>query len=174
MIQKILITTPIFPPESRGPAIYTAELARQLGRKRIGSTIITFTKDPIEIKGIKIISIPTGGGIIGRQTKLIQKIWEIGKDSDIIYAQGADVVGFVSVIAGKLLHKPVVIKFVGDLSVEMERDFHKKIVYLFFITKITLNLADKIVFPAKHLQETICAKYKINKDKTVVIYNAVN
>lgn len=165
-MKKVLIVTPIFPPERRGPAIYCFELCQ-----KIPSAVVTFTKDPTSIKNIKIISISQTGGIFIRQLRLF---WEImNSDCDLIYAQGADVCGFAAVIVGKLLHKPVVIKFVGDLSVEMERDFHKKVTYLPFIIKITLNLADKIIFPAKHLQEAICKKYVINKHKTKVIYNAV-
>lgn len=165
---KVLIVTPIFPPERRGPATYCFELCQ-----KIPSKVITFTKNPVEVKNVEIFSVPTSGGTFIRQIRLFRLICRIGDDCDLIYAQGADVCGFVAVIAGKLFHKPVVVKFVGDLSVEMERDFHKKVSYLPFITKITLNLADKIVFPAEHLQEAICKKYVINKHKTKVIYNAV-
>ena len=177
MIQKILITTPIFPPEGRGPATYTHQLVSKLAGKQVSAKVITFTQNPVEVEGVEVVSIPTGGGMVGRQTKLIKKIWAMGKNADVIYAQGADVVGLASILVGKLLHKPVVIKVVGDLAVEMERDFHKKgilIKWLYFVTRISLNLADKIVFPAGHLQETICNKYKIDKNKTEVIYNAVN
>ncbi len=165
---KILIVSPIFPPETRGPAIYCYELAGQLDNP----TVITFTPSPIPVGNVKIISIPQNGGLLIRQIRLTSQI--LRANCDLIYAQGADVVGFASVLAGKILHKPVIIKFVGDLSVEMERDFHKKISYLFWITKITLNLADKIIFPAKHLQEAIIGKYQIPKNKTEVIYNAVS
>ena len=163
---KILIVTPIFPPEQRGPATYCFELCQ-----KIPSKVITFTKNPNLVNNVKIISVSQSGGIFIRQLRLF---WEIiNSDCDLIYAQGADVCGFAAVIAGKLLHKPVVIKFVGDLVVEMERDFNKKVPYLFFVTKLTLNLADKIIFPAKHLQEMICKKYVLNINKTKVIYNAV-
>lgn len=164
---KILIVTPIFPPETRGPAIYTFELCQ-----KIPSEVITFTQRPTQIKNIKIISIPQFGGTLIRQGRLFLQV--LASDCDLIYAQGADVVGFTSVLAGKIMRKPVVIKFVGDLPVEMERDFHKKVSYLFLATKITLNLADKIIFPAKHLQEAIINKYKISKAKTEVIYNAIS
>ena len=165
---KIVIITPIFPPEQRGPATYCFELCQ-----KIPSVVITFTKDPTPIKNIKIISVPTTGISFLRQLRLLSKIIKESNDCNLIYAQGADVCGFAAVIAGKLLHKPVVIKFVGDLVVEMERDFNKKVPYLFFVTKLTLNLADKIIFPARHLQDSICEKYKIDKNKTNVIYNAV-
>lgn len=165
---KILIVTPIFPPETRGPATYCFELVKRLEN----ASVITFTSNPIAIKNVEITSISQSGGAIIRQARLFLSILQ--GDSDLIYAQGADVVGFTSVLAGKILHRPVVIKFVGDLSVEMERDFDKKIKYLFWITKITLNLADKIIFPAQHLRLAIISKYKIDPAKTVVIYNAID
>jgi hypothetical protein len=135
--------------------------------------VITFTKDPVKVPGVGVFSISTQGISFFRQLRLLREIVNQAKDCRLIYAQGADVCGFAAVIAGKLINKPVVIKFVGDLSVEMERDFGKKIWYLFYITKITLYLANRIIFPAKHLQDLICGKYKIDKNKTRVIYNAV-
>ena len=167
---KIVIITPIFPPEQRGPATYCFELCQ-----KIPSVVITFTKDPTPIKNIKIISIPQSGGLFIRQVRLLWQI--INTDCDLIYAQGADVCGFAAVIAGKLLHKPVVIKFVGDLSIELKRDFKKGDLLAKFVELVTfvvLRLADKIIFPARHLQDSICEKYKIDKNKTNVIYNAVN
>lgn len=164
---RILIATPIFPPEQRGPATYCFELCQ-----KINSKVITFTQNPTQIKDVEIISIPQTGGTLVRQLRLFWQI--LNSNCDLIYAQGADVVGFASIVAAKLLRRPVVIKFVGDLSVEMERDFGKKVEYLFFATKIVLSFSDKILFPAGHLQESICKKYQINKNKTEVIYNAVN
>ncbi len=165
---NILIVTPIFPPEWRGPATYSFELA-----KRVSSKVITFTKNPVKIDGVPIFSVSTSGGTLLRQIRLFKKILEEAIGCDVIYAQGADVVGFAAVIVGKLLRKLVVIKFVGDLSVEMVRDFNREVWYLMPVTKITLNLADKIIFPAKHLQELICKKYNLNVEKTKVIYNAI-
>ncbi|MEK7565503.1 MAG: glycosyltransferase [Patescibacteria group bacterium] len=164
---KTVVVTSIFPPETRGPAIYCYELAKRLKN----TSVITFTFNPIPIENTKIISIPQSGGPAIRQTRLFLSI--LRSNPDLIYAQGADVVGLASVIAGKILRKPVVIKFVGDLSVEMERDFGKKVKYLSFVTKLALSLASKIIFPAQHLRQAIIAKYKINPSKTVVIYNAV-
>jgi len=165
-MRKVLIVTPIFPPEGRGPATYCFELCQ-----KINSSVITFTENPTPVNGVEITAIPQQKGTLVRQARLFWQI--IRSDCDIIYAQGADVCGFTAVIAGKLLRKPVVIKFVGDLSVEMERDFGKKVWYLDIVTKITLNLCNKVVFPAVHLQKLICEKYGIDEEKTKVIYNAV-
>ena len=170
---KILIVTPIFPPETRGPATYTSELVSRLARQEVGSKVITFTQSPIAQNGISIYSVPVTGGTFLRQGRLFMKILEWGRSTDIIYAQGADVVGFISCLAGKILGKPVVIKFVGDLSVEMGRDFHKKVPYLSLITKISLVLADKIIFPADHLRQNTVKKYGVGFKKTTVIYNAI-
>lgn len=158
---KILIVTPIFPPETRGPATYTFELSR-----RLPATVITFTQNA------NAICIPTSGGPVVRQLRLLSAVLREGRKNDVIYAQGADVVGLAACIAGKILGKPVVIKFVGDLSIETQRDFHKKISYLPLITRISLQLADKIIFPADHLRQTVIKKYKIKSGKTEVIYNA--
>lgn len=168
---KILITTPIFPPENRGPATYTFELCQ-----RLPSKVITFTQNPVRVNGVPVYSVLVSGGAILRQGRLLAKILEWSRGTDIIFAQGADVVGFASCIAGKILGKPVVIKCVGDLPIEMARDFGQNgltIKLLRLITLISLHLANKIIFPADHLRKTIIESYKINPAKTVVIYNAI-
>lgn len=165
---KILIVTPIFPPENRGPATYCFNLCQE-----IPSIVITFTKNPITAKSVEVISIPTKGGVFIRQIRLIKQICQQGKSCDLIYAQGADVCGFAAVIAGKLINKKVVVKFVGDLDEEMRRDFNKNVNYLKYVIKLTLKFADKIIFPAEHLRKQIVSKYEIDKNRTEVVYNAI-
>ncbi|MBI4099511.1 glycosyltransferase family 4 protein [Candidatus Microgenomates bacterium] len=171
---KILITTPIFPPEIRGPAIYTYQLCQQLKAKNQECVIVTFTQDPQPIPAVTVVSLSQGGNSFTRQWRLFREILILGKNSEIIYAQGADVVGLASVLAGKLLSKKVIIKFVGDLSDELKRDFGHDNYLVRLATWVSLRLADKIIYPAKHLQKSMNKRYSIPADKTVVIYNAVD
>ncbi|MCL4389965.1 MAG: glycosyltransferase [Patescibacteria group bacterium] len=166
---NILIVTPIFLPEARGPALYCYKLCQ-----RIDSKVITFTQAPTNIKNVPIYSVPTNGGPVARQWRLARAVWHEARDCDVIYAQGADVVGLVSVLVGKILKKPTVVKFVGDLPAEIRRDFGRMAPLETVATWLCLHLTDKIIFPAKHLQEAIVRKYLIPKSKTVVIYNAVD
>lgn len=174
---KLLITTPIFPPEVRGPATYVWNLSRKLAERGDQVVIITFTPSPQKLSGARIISVPQSGNFLTRQSRLFTAIFKEGKATDLIYSQGADVVGLASVVAGKLLHKKVVIKFVGDLSVELARDNNKMGFSLRLVelaTWLALHLVNMIVFPAQHLQTSICKKYDLSKKKTAVIYNAID
>lgn len=166
---KILITTSIYPPETRGPATYISGLIEHSPRI---AAVITFTQNPKDF-GVPVYSVSVTGGTLLRQWRLFTKILAWGKNCDLIYAQGADVVGLASVLAGKLLGKKVVIKFVGDLFDELERDFGKTDHMVQFTTWICLHLADKIIFPARHLQTAIINRYKIPPGRTTVIYNAI-
>lgn len=186
---RILVVTSIFSPETRGPAVYTEKLTGKVAERKDKIVVITFTRNPVKNAGVKIFSVPQEGGTVVRQSRLLIRIIKEAGRADVIYSQGADVVGFASVVAGKILRKPVVVKFVGDLAWEEARDqkittknmeeFLKqpdrgyKTRILMAVTKFVLENADKIIFPAEHLRKSIVAGYKINIDKTEVIYNPI-
>ena len=54
---KILLATPIYPPDIGGPAIYVQRLARELSQRNIEVTVITFSdEERIEDTDFSIIS----------------------------------------------------------------------------------------------------------------------
>ena len=118
---KILITTPIFPPEIGGPATYTLEVSRRLKERGHQIRVVTFTDSKPEVEDLTVIPVrlhyPMLGSIL-RQTRLFFTILCAARSMDLIYAQGPVVVGLCSLIVGKLLRKPVVVKFVGDIAWE--------------------------------------------------------
>ena len=164
---RILITTPIYPPETRGPATYLGQLIPKLRMDGHRVTVITFTNNS------QVISIAKNGGTLDRQIRLFRAVFRQAKNNDLIYIQGADVVGFVSAVVGKILRKPTVIKFVGDLTQELKRDFGRSQKMATVATWLSLRLASRVIFPAKHLQRSTVQKYNIPIEKTRVIYNAI-
>ena len=54
---KIVIATPLYPPEIAESAIYSKKISELLTKEGNETTVITYTKIPEEIVGVKIISI---------------------------------------------------------------------------------------------------------------------
>lgn len=188
---KILITTPIYPPEIGGPATYASGLLKNLSLDH-NISVITFTKNPEKSKKANILSIPQyrhAFGIIFRQAKLLLQILKIGKKADIIYSQGPIVVGTASIIAGRMLQKKVILKFVGDIAWEESQrrssskltleEFYQSpkkmaIKAILAIQKWTLKQADKIIVPSYFLLRLLNEHYQIPEKQIEVIYNPVD
>lgn len=187
---KIVIPTPIFPPEIGGPATYVYELAKRLSTEH-EIIIITFTQDPQPVKNTNVVSISLHKhflGILFRQLKLAIAIYKYGKNSDIIYAQGPVVVGFTSTIIGTALNKPTIIKFVGDIAweeaerrgeteLDLEAFLNKKkkslsIKIILWFQQLILKKVRRIIVPSNYLKKILIRFYEIKADRIKVIHNA--
>lgn len=187
---KILIVTPIFPPQIGGPATYTYELAKRLIPSH-QVTIIAFGEKLMKLGGAKIVSVPLLGGVlgaIGRQATLIKAVASAARETDVIYAQGALVVGFTSSLIARIQGKPLIIKFVGDevweealrkkkTNLELENFLGEpKKPFLVFLEqwlqKRSLKAAVKIVAPSHYLKSLLMKFYRIDESTIEIIENA--
>ena len=93
---KILITTPIFPPEIGGPATYTLEVSRRLKERGHQIRVVTFTDSKPEVEDLTVIPVrlhyPMLGSIL-RQARLFFTILRVAKGMELLYSQGPVVVG---------------------------------------------------------------------------------
>lgn len=183
---RILITTPIWPPEIGGPATYIKELVARLP-KTYQPTILAFADNP-EIPEGPFQTVSKKNPAIIRQIIFIKKILGLGKNMDLIYAQNAMAAGVPSVIAAKLLKKPLILKFVGDNAWEsafrhgqtkkLLEDFLKKPdaglknKIRILIQKWVFKHANKIIVPSNYLGQVLYQYYQVPRGKIVTIYNA--
>ncbi len=188
---KILLVTPIFPPEIGGPATYTWELAHRL--KNHDVSVIAFGDQGDSLNRLHLLKIrkgflrkiPVVGSFI-RQMNLYFSVLKKGRDCDLIYIQGPLVVGYFGSLAAKKLKKPVVMKFVGDIAWETASTKGKtdKDLDEFlesggggFLRKLqfkSFHRADAIVVPSEYLRDILCNYYSVPTTKIHVIYNAVS
>lgn len=171
---NILIATGIYPPHIGGPAQYAKNLYETWSKQ--GHTVTVKTYD-LEHK------LPTGI----RHIYYFFKIFPSVINSDFILALDTFSVGLPSVIAAKLLSVPVIIRTGGDFLWEgyvertkqkiLLKDFYTnpqlniKEKIIFFITKCTLQCADKIVFSTTWQKDIWVKPYRINENKISVIEN---
>ena len=114
---RVLITSPVFPPDLGGPAVYVPSLARFLVERGHEVGVVAFCSDlaptgfPFEVK-----AIPRGPLPIRYLKAFFAVLKEAGK-YDVVYVQ--EHLALLHVLAGKLRGKPVMIRIMVDGSWEI-------------------------------------------------------
>lgn len=183
---RILILTPNFPPEYGGPASYCWELLQRFPPK-IDVKVFSFsnlTKDaPVDVT-----LVSTDGSMLLRQFRLLLACLRQGQNCDIFYCQEPAVVGFVGMVAAKILGKKIVVKFFGDPV--WEEKMRKRQTQLplpefmakgeqwkdwrSYLTRIVIKLSNKVIVPSAYLIDILSEYYSLPKDKTIIIYNSTD
>jgi len=190
-MNKILITTGIFPPDIGGPATYAELLANELNAKGFDVCVLTYSKQFFRSRHshrVKIIRV------WGKWPKGIKhlifgiKLLGLARKRDTIYALNVWSAGFPSLIAAKLFKKKFVIRIVGDYAWEVgvgkDRvkllidDFQKAkksgwIGMLYKLQGWVCKRADTVIVPSKYLAG-IVKGWGVPEAKIKIIYNGVD
>ena len=185
---KILLATPLYPPEIGGPATYIKELCERW-RDQHDLTVVAFASTAEPIPGIKLITVSKKRALPLRLAKFTWELWKAAKGQEIIYAQNAVAAGLPAAIVGKLRNIPVIIKFVGDEA--WERATQAKLTtkqleeflehpdpttpYMRLLTKVqgwVLRHVSLATTPSQYLRDAIVRAYHIPPERGVVNYNA--
>jgi len=123
-----------------------------------------------------------------RLPKFFWTLLRAARGADIIYVQNAVAAGLPAVIVGKLLHIPVILKFVGDESWERAAQLRQttkhleeflashdgsfKISTLRRVQRFALRHASAVTTPSAYLADTLAHFYGVPRERLVVNYNA--
>ena len=89
---RIVLVTPLYPPDVAYPAPYIKELATRLSALHHQITVVTYADIPEEIPGIHILSVSKHQPLLYRIIAYTKLLSSATKDADIIYAEnGASV-----------------------------------------------------------------------------------
>ncbi len=185
---KILLATPLYPPEIGGPATYITELTERMHETH-DLSIVAFASTALPTPYARLLTVSKKRPLPIRLLKFTLVLWNASKGVDVIYAQNAVAAGLPSVIVGRLRRIPVVIKFVGDESWEkatqqklttkqLEEFLLKPDRIPFYISLIkhiqglTLRHADMVTTPSQYLRDAIVRAYGIRPNRALVNYNA--
>lgn len=172
---RLLVATPLYPPESGGPATYAKILEEALPGQGIQTAILKFR----DVRGYpKLV----------RHLAYFSLVLRAGKDADAILALDPVSTGLPAVLAGRLLKKPVHVKIVGDYAWEQGtqrfgvrtpldefvRTRHVPTMVGIFrrIQAYVAQQAERIIVPSEYLKG-IVALWGIDPEKIAVIYNAM-
>lgn len=186
---KILIATPIYPPEIGGPATYTKELVERWHDEH-ELTVVAITNNTVELPGSKLIPVDKQLSLPLRLFKFFVAVYKASKDTDVLYVQNAMAAGLPTVLAGMLRKKPVVLKFVGDEAWERATQHRKtektlqefldtpeggfKIDLMRWLQGWVLRHATVVTTPSQYLGETIQKSYHIDSERVKTNYNAAD
>ncbi len=192
---NITVVTVIFPPDIGGPATYTAEILKRLGKT--GHLVKVVTSSRVAQRSPNVYALPNNPviylkyvGFIFRHIMLFAAILRAAKNSDLIYSQTPTFLGLLSILAGKWLRKPVVLRFVGDKPWENAFDSGKTkktledfltspegglyIRCLFRLQRFVFHRMSRIIVPSEFLKEVLTKYYRVEPAKIRVIYNSAN
>lgn len=118
---RVLLTSPIFPPDLGGPAVYVPSLGRFLVERGHEVEVVAFCSDP-EPKGwpFRVVSIARGPLPL-RYLKAFWQVWKSAKHADVVYVN--EHLALLHVLAAKLRRKPVMIRIMVDGAWEIS---HRK------------------------------------------------
>ncbi len=175
---RILLATPLYPPDMGGPATYTQLLEAELSKYDIKVTIAPFGS---------VRFLPK----IIRHIVYFLYVCLLSVEAKIIYALDPVSVGFPALLVAKLTRKRFLLRVAGDYAWEMFNqqpttnnqqlfvtleEFQEK--KFDFATEMRRNIeryvarrADRVIVPSKYLKKII-KQWGVADEKITVIYNA--
>lgn len=184
---KIILATPLYPPEIGGPATYVKELAERL-RDEHEITIVAYASTSEKVPGTKLITVSKRRLLPVRLLKFTYVLYKAAQNADVIYVQNAVAAGLPAVLVKALTGIPVVVKFVGDEAWERASQLREtskqleeflaapegssKIRLIMRIQRFVLRRADAVTTPSAYLTEAIIRTYGVHRERTIVNYNA--
>jgi glycosyltransferase involved in cell wall biosynthesis len=114
---RVLITSPVFPPDLGGPAVYVPSLGRYLVERGHEVQVIAFCSEPNPAgHPFEITTIPRGFLPL-RYLKAFVEVWRAAPAADVVYVQ--EHLALLHVLAARLRRTPVVIRIMVDGSWEI-------------------------------------------------------
>mgnify|MGYP001612612332 CR=1 FL=1 len=106
---KILIATPLYPPDIAKPALYIKEFARRLSLKKNVVTVIAYSKLPEETAGVQIVGVNKRHPLLIRLFIFIYRLWQNTRTSDVIYTQNGPSVELPVFLVSFFTQKPIIV-----------------------------------------------------------------
>jgi len=118
---RVLITSPVFPPDLGGPAIYVPSLARWLVERGHEVDVVVFCSDPAPAGyPFRIVSIPPAPLLV-RYLKALLAVRREARSCDVVYVN--EHLALLHVLGARLARKPVVIRIMVDGAWEISHRY---------------------------------------------------
>ena len=109
---KIVLTTPLYPPDSAALAVYVKELARRLApNHRV--TIVAYTHLPEAVAGVDIVAVDKRHMLPVRLFFYTLALWRAARNADSIYSQNGASVELAVWLVALLTRRPLIMH-IGD------------------------------------------------------------
>lgn len=186
---KVILATPLYPPEIGGPATYVKDLCERLNNIH-ELIVVAYADGAVTQSGVKLVSVSKKQSLIVRLFKYFFALWKESRGADIIYVQSAVASGLPTAIVAILRKIPFVVKFVGDEAWERANQLRQtkkrleeflrkpeggiKIKIIMAVERFVLRRASIVTTPSMYLREEIIRAYGLDSDRVIVNYNAAD
>ncbi len=174
---KILIATPLYPPEIGGPATYTKLLEEELPKRGIEVKVVKFS----DVKHLpKII----------RHLAYAWKVFRQSKSCDLVYAQDPVSVGLPALVGARIARKSFMVHVAGDYAWEQSYqrfgvkdfidDFQKKryglrVEFLKKVQSFVVGQAVFVITPSLYFKKVISGWISSKQsEKIIVVHYSLN
>ena len=182
---KILLATPLYPPEMEELAVYSKRFAEEMFAVSHEVSLLAYSDYPELINGVKITVVSKKRKLLFRLFLYTRELYTLSRDCHVIYAQNTLASGLPSVIIGKLRKIPVIIHFsedevwkasarsglAGESILKYLTSPRKllKLKLLMILQRRVLRNSRVVVVPNKTLGELLEYSYRIPKENVVVL-----
>jgi hypothetical protein len=104
---KIVIATPLYPPDIAEPAPYVKELAKRLTTQH-EITIVAYSHIPEKIPGVRIVAVDKRRPILNRLFSYTRTLLHEARSTDLIYAENGASVELPLVFISFLVRQPII------------------------------------------------------------------
>jgi len=181
-----LLTSPVFPPDLGGPAVYVPSLGRFLVERGHDVRVVAFCSDPNPTGYPFQVTAITRGPLPIRYLKAFFAVWKAARKVDVVYVN--EHLALLHVLAGKLAGKPVMIRIMvdgaweishrkgwidGDDIVTFEtKDYGWKVKLVRALQTRWWGWCNRIIACSDFLRRIPIDRYGVPERKTQLIYNA--
>lgn len=124
---KIVIATPLYPPDIEPVALYCKEFAHRLAEAGHSVIVATYGNLPEHVPGVLVVATDKRQFLLVRITRYAMALWKSTKDADVIYAQNGASVEFPLFILSPIFQKPIVLLSTDTNATERaEKNFFLK------------------------------------------------
>lgn len=137
---RILLVTPLYPPDIADPAPYVKELARRLAKSHTVS-VLAFNHLPERVPGVTIHTIEKNRPLPVRLFKMFTAIWKHGRDADVLYVQNGPSTELPATLVTLLLRKPLILRLGDEAALRFaDKQFLLRTVQRLAIRKARINI----------------------------------
>ena len=175
MATKILLATPLYPPEIGGPATYSALLEKELPKKGADLKLVAF-RDSRQLP--KVI----------RHIHYFVELLKAMGDCQVVFAQDTVSVGLPAMLAAKVRRRKFMLRVPGDYAWEQSvqryavkdsiDDFQNKkygwrVEFLRFLQIMVAKGADVVITPSDYFNRLVSG-WGVQAEKVKTIYNGLD
>jgi glycosyltransferase involved in cell wall biosynthesis len=172
---RLLVATPLYPPEPGGPATYAKLLEEHLPARGIRVKVVPFSLVRHLLPGVRHVAYA----------------WELFRyayRADVIFAQDTFSVGAPAALVALLLRKPFVVRVPGDYAWEQSRQrfgvmdgvdafqekrYGPRVEALRTVQRFVVGRADRVIAPSEYFARLVSG-WGIPKDRVRAIYNGID